>query len=634
MFDFVRNHSRLTLGFLLLLIIPSFIFFGIEGYTRFTGGGNETVARVDGQSVTAAEWDQAHQRLAERLRRQQPGLDAGLLESPQARRDTLDALLRERTLAAAARDMHLAPGDARLQRLFVGDPQFAPIRNPDGSVNRELLAAQGMNSEMFAQQLRQDFAMRQVLAGVEQSALAPQGIAARSLDALLERREVQLERFDPAAWRARVAPSEAELEAFFKAHEAQFRTPEQVDIEYVVLDFAALGKGLAVSDEDARKFYEANAARFSTPEERRASHVLVKAEQGASADARAKAKARAEALLAEARGNPAGFADLARKNSEDPGSAPAGGDLDFFGRGAMVKPFEDATWALKKGEISNLVESDFGYHVILLTDLRGGQKKPFEAVRAEIAEELGKSQLAKKWPEAAEQFTNMAYEQPDSLQPLVERWKLERRTGTVGRKPAPGATGALASAKLLDALFAADALRDKRNTDAIEVGPNQLVAARVAAHRPARVPPLAEVRERLRERVVAEQAIALARKEGEARAVALRAQPDQALKEMVVLSRTLTLGAPRELVETVMRADPAKLPAVTTVDLGEGGFVVLKVTRVLPRELPPGGADPMRTQYLQAWSAAEADAYLAALQRRYKVEVKPLAAQRAASAPG
>ncbi len=172
MFDFVRNHSRLTLGFLLLLIIPSFIFFGIEGYTRFTAGGNETVARVDGQSVTLGEWDQAHQRLVDRLRRQQPGFDTALLDTPQARRDTLDALLRERTLVAAARDMHLVPGDARLQRLFVSDPQFAAIRNPDGTVNRELLQGQGMNSEMFAQQLRQDLAMRQVLAGIEQSAIS------------------------------------------------------------------------------------------------------------------------------------------------------------------------------------------------------------------------------------------------------------------------------------------------------------------------------------------------------------------------------------------------------------------------------------------------------------------------------
>jgi peptidyl-prolyl cis-trans isomerase D len=631
MFDFVRTHSRLTLAFLLLLIIPSFVFFGIEGYTRFTSGAAETVAKVSGQSVTRAEWDQVHQRLVDRVRRQQPGLDVAVLDTPQARRETLDVLLRERTLMAAARDMHLAPSDARLQRLFVSDPGFAGLRNPDGSVNRELLQLQGMNSEMFAQQLRQEFAMRQVLAGVEQSALAPASVAARSLDALLERREVQLQRFDPAAYRNKVNPSDGDLEAYYKANEAQFRTPESAQIEYVTLDFAALGKGIAVSDDEARQFYQQNAARFTAPEERRASHILIKAEQGASSEVRAKAKARAEALLAEARKNPAAFAELARKNSEDPGSAANGGDLDFFARGAMVKAFEEATWALKKGEISNVIESDFGYHVILLTDVRGGQSKPFDQVRGEILDELRKSRLTKTWPEAAEQFTNMAYEQPDSLQPLIDKWKLDKQTASVQRKPPPGATGVLASTKLLDALFAADALRNKRNTDAIEIGPNQLVAARVVTHQPTRVPPLSEVKEQVRERVLAEQASALARKEGEARLAALRGKPDEALKDTITLSRAVTLGAPRELVDVVMRADPSMLPLVTGVDLGAMGYVVLKVTRILPREAAPGGDDSLRAQYAQAWGGAESAAYLAALKKRYKVEVT--AAARAASAP-
>jgi peptidyl-prolyl cis-trans isomerase D len=532
----------------------------------------------------------------------------------------------------AARVLHLAPSDARLQRLFVSDPQFAGLRNPDGSVNRELLLAQGLNSELFAQQLRQDFAMRQVLAGVEQSALAPASIADRALDALLERREVQLQRFDPAAYRAKVAPSDAELEAYHEANEAKFRIAEQADIEYVVLDFAALGKGIAIGDDEARKFYDANAARFTAAEERRASHILIAADKDAGGDVRAKARARAEVLLAEVRKNPEGFAELARKNSQDPGSAANGGDLDFFAKGSMVKPFEDATWALKPGEISNVVETDFGYHVIRLTAVRGGERKPFEAVRAEIQTELRNAQLAKRWPEAAEQFTNMAYEQPDSLQPLVDKWKLEKRTATVQRQPAPGASGALASSKLLEGLFAGDSLRDKRNTDAIEVAPNQLAAARVLAHRPARVPPLAEVKDQVRARVVQAQAAALARQEGEARVAALRAKTGEPLKETVVLSRMATMGAPRELVETVMRADPARLPLITGVDLGDAGYVALVVSRVLPREVAPGGDDPMRRQYVQALAAAETDAYLEALKKRFKVEVRPAAAATAASA--
>jgi peptidyl-prolyl cis-trans isomerase D len=226
----------------------------------------------------------------------------------------------------------------------------------------------------------------------------------------------------------------------------------------------------------------------------------------------------------------------------------------------------------------------------------------------------------------------MAYEQPDSLKPLIDQWKLERRQATVQRRPAPGATGALASTKLLDALFSGESLASKRNTDAVEVGPNQLAAARVVAHRPSRVPPLAEVKDQVRERVVASQAAALARRDGEQRVATLRTQPDEALKDKLVLSRMATMGAPRELVEAVMRSDPAKLPLAGGVDLGTAGYVAFKVTKVLPRETMPGGVDPMQAQYVQAWAAAETDAYLAALRKRFKAEVVDATA-RAASAP-
>jgi len=634
MFDFIRTHSRLALGLLLLLIIPSFIFFGVDGYSRYTEGGNATVAKIDGQSVTRAEWDQLHQRSVERQRRQDKALDAASLDTPEARLRTLDDIVRQRTLVAAARELHLAPSDARLQRLFQASPDYSGVRNPDGTVNRELLATQGFSSESFAQQLRQEFAVQQVVDGVVATGFAPDAIARAAGAALFERREVQLQRFGLEDFKGKVNPTDAEIEARYKAAEAKWRAPEQARIEYVVLDLDTIGKGVVVPEEDLRKYYDENISRYSVAEERRASHILVKADKDAPAADKKKARERAEELLAQARKNPAGFAELAKKNSEDTGSAAQGGDLDFFGRGAMVKPFEDAVYAMKTGEISNVVESDFGFHVIQLVAVRGGDRQPFEKVRGAIEAEVRKSLSQKKYAEAAELFTNLVYEQSDSLQPVIDRLKLDKRSATVQRTPAAGTTGALGSPKLLAAVFGNDALRNKRNTEAVEVGANQMAAARVVEYLPARTLPLAEVRDRVREDLVQTQSAVLARQAALAKLAEIKADPQAKLANTTVLARgSLAQGFPEPLISFVLGVDPKALPATRVIDIGEGGSVLVRVTQVLPWQ-PTADEEPrIRQSYAAVWARAELAAYEASLKKRYKAEVKPAAAEAAASAP-
>lgn len=635
MFDFVRNHSRLMLGLIVLLIIPSFVFFGIEGYSRFNDESNANAAKVDGRGITRAEWEAAHQRQVERMRQQMPGVDVKLFDTPEIKRQTLDMLVQDLVLRHAAAKMHLAPGNDRLDRLFKSDPGMAALRNPDGSVNRDVLASQGMSSEAFAERLRQDYATQQVLGAVRATGfVAPAGVAL-GIDALLQRRELQFERFDPAAYAAKVNPTDADLVAYHKANAQRFTAPERASIEYVVLDLAAIGKDITLPESDLRKYYDENIARYTAAEERRASHILIKADKDLPAAERAKAKARAEAILAEVRKAPASFAEVARKQSEDTGSAGQGGDLDFFGRGAMVKPFEDAVFAMKPGEISNLVESDFGFHVIQLTAVRGGEKKPFEQVRPEIETEVRRSLAQKRYAEAAEQFSETVYQQYDSLQPVIDKLKLEKRTATVARAPAPGASGPLASEKLLTAVFGNEAVNNKRNTDAVEVGPNQMASARIVKHDPARTLGLDEVKDRVRAAVVAEQAAALARKEGEARLAALR-KGEASLPGTATVSRSQPQGLPREVIEAVLRADVGKGPADLGVDAGPQGYVVARVLKVLPRDPLPGGDAPLLAQIGQAWAAAESEAYLAALKKRHKAEIVPaVVAQvaRSASAP-
>ncbi|MBL8330319.1 MAG: SurA N-terminal domain-containing protein [Rubrivivax sp.] len=629
MFDFFRTHTRWVLGFVVLLIIPSFVFFGVEGYTQFREAGNRKVAEVEGQAITQAEWDAAHQRNIDRLRRQMPNIDVKLLDTPEARKETLEGMMRERVLMAAAQKQHLFPTDQRLQRLFLSDPQFAPLRNADGSVNKDILAAQGMSSEMFAQQLRTDIGVRQVLAGIAATATAPKASVDAAVQAVMQRREVQARLFGAKEFEAKVNPSEADIEAYYKANEGPFRLPEQAEVEYVLLDLEGLKKSLSVSEDELRKYYAENASRYTAAEERRASHILIKADKAAPAPEKQKAKARAEELLAQLRKAPASFADVARKNSEDVGSAERGGDLDFFGRGAMVKPFEDAVFGMKPGEISPVIESDFGYHVIRLDAVRGGEKKPFEAVRAEIDSEVKRQLAQRRYAEAAEQFTNTVYEQADSLQPVVDKLKLDKRTATVLRNPVPGAAGPMSNPKLLEALFSTDSITNKRNTDAVDLGNSQLVSARIVKHQPARLPPIADVRDKVRQAVVRKQAAEMARKEGEALLASITQKPGTPLGGVQVVSRSAG-GLPPEVIDAVLRMDADKLPAPVGVSLGEQGYWVGLVQKVLPAD-PEALANPaIPQQFARAWAAAESEAYYLALKKRHKAELK--APEAAASA--
>lgn len=637
MFEFVRTHNRLLFFVLVLLIFPSFVFFGVQGYSQFNEGGTVSVARVDGHKITRAEWDAEHRRQVEQARARMPDLDPKLLDSPELRRTTLEQLVRERVLFAAAMRGHLTVSDERLMRELQSIPQLAALKRPDGSFDvaayKVMVESQGRSAESFEASLRQEISLRQVTAGVADTGLSVTMAGRTALDALLQLRDVQVLRFDAKDQRAGLAPTDEELAAYHKEHAAEFRTVEQARIEYVVLDAKALEQGVAAPEPELRKFYEENVSRYTTAEERRASHILVAAPKDAPADQRAKAKAKAEQLLEQARKNPAGFADLARKNSDDTLSAPQGGDLEFNGRGAFAaKAQEDAIFAMKVGEIGNVVESEFGFHVIRLDAVRGGQKKPFEEARPEIEAEVRKQLAAREFAGAAEQFSNLVNAQSDSLAPAADKLKLKVQTATVQRTPAPGATGALASAKLLEAVFTSESLKSKLNTETVEVGSNQLAAARVVEHQPSRLQALPEVQARVRERVLARQAADKARKAGQARLAELQKTDSTAgLPPSVSMSRGNPQGQPPEVLNAVLRVDSAKLPQWVGVDLGDAGFALARVSAVKA----PASDAPEVTQLLprvaEAWAAAEAQAYYKALERRFKVSMD--APSAAASAP-
>jgi len=628
MFDFIRRHTKITMGLLFLLIVPSFVLFGLDGYNR-EKDNSVVVARVDGQDIVQSEWDRAHLRESERLRASMPSLDAKLLDSPEARFATLERLVRDRVLAAAAIKFKLAISDQRLARELNDNPEIAALRRPDGSLDmeryRQLLGSQGMSPELFEAGVRSDLSNRQVLFGVAGSGFSSSVTADMALKAYFEKREIEVVRFLTSDFAAKLMPSEADIEKFYKANEKLFQAPEQANIEYVLLDVEAIKKGLTVNEVDLKAYYEQNAKRLSGAEQRRASHILLASSASATAEDRLKAKAKAIELLAAIRKSPESFAELAQKNSQDTGSALNGGDLDFFARGAMVKPFEDTAFSMRKGETSDVVESEFGYHIIRLTDIKTPPQRSYEEMKPEFEADVRKQQAQKQFSELAEAFTNGVYEQADSLKPIADRLKLEIRTATgVLRQPAPGVSGPLANIKFLNAIFSPDAIEKKRNTEAVSVAPNQLISGRVTQYTSTRVRPLAEVKEDVRKRWLAMRGAEDARKEGIAKLAAWKLAPAASvLSEKMIVTRDQPEKNPTQVVDAVLRADVTTLPAFVGVDLGQQGYTIVKVVKVMQRTPPAETtAKQERSQYAQWWTSAESLAYYNALQERFKTEFK------------
>lgn len=626
MLDSIRNQKRLLFAILLFLIVPSFVFFGVQGYDRFLSEG-DAVATVGKDEISRAEFDNALRRQIDRFRQMLGGqVDPALVDTLSMRKEVLDQLITQRVLAQTAAERDIVVPDALLAQSIA---QIPGLRREDGSFDieryRQALAQQGMNEAMFEQQLRRDIAAQALTQAVTESALAPAAVAQRVASIGEQVRQVRELRLRPQDFAAKVQPTEQQLKEFYEQNAARYQIPESAKVEYVVLSADALAAQQAVPVAELQAYYEQNKARFGTPEERRASHIMVKTEPGASEDQKKAARAKAEQLLAQVRAKPEDFAAIAKASSDDPGSAAQGGDLGFFRQDSMVKPFADAAFALKEGQVSDLVQSEFGWHVIRLTGIKPTSVKPFDEVRPEIEQQARREAASRRFAEAADTFSNTVEDQSDSLKPVADKLKLQIQSADgvtrqgVEASP-PGAP--LNNRKLLEALFADEIVKGQRNTAAIEVAPSTLVAARVVEHRPAARRPFEAVEKDVRAAVIQREARRLAVAEGEARLKAARAgQGVEGFGGARAVSRVAPQELPAPGLEAVFRADVSKLPAFVGADLGAEGYAVYAIDSV--REGGQEAASKERAaQLAQRLAQATAQAEVAALVDTLKAQAK------------
>jgi peptidyl-prolyl cis-trans isomerase D len=550
-------------------------------------------------------------------------VDPALLESPEQRAAVVENLVRQRVLLGHAlrAGLTVTPGEVRAM------VSQAPVFQENGQFSlplyQQFLKTRGQTATTFENSVRQDLLLRQLSGVYAETSFVPRTVAERLLRITEQQRELSFALVEADKFAPSVKLEEDAAKKYYDEHAGEFRIPDQVRVEYVVLSAeSALGQ-IQVDPAEVAQFYEQNARQFGVPESRQASHILIAVDKAAGADAKQKARALAEEIHAAVSKNPGAFADLAKKHSQDPGSAAKGGDLGSFTRGSMVKAFDDAVFGMKVGQISPPVESDFGFHIIRVTGITPGSTRSLAEARGEIENELKKQRAGRLYAELAEKFNNTVFEQSDSLKPAAELVKqAPQQSGWITRAGAQDAR--LNNPKFIQAIFSEDVLLNKRNSEAVEVAPGTLVSARVIEHKPSAMRPFAEVKGAIEKKLVETRASQLAAQEGRRQLEALRQGKgvELAWSAPQLVSRADPKGLTEPVLRQVYKADAAKLPAYTGVEAPGGGYMLLRISKVVePQKLDRAQQKSLGEGLAQVLGEEHFAAYVLSLKQKAKVSL-------------
>ncbi len=630
MFDFVYKNKRLVQIVLGVMILP-FAFVGVDSYVRQMGS-EQDLAIVAGKPVTAPEFENALRNQQDQMRGMLgKNYDPAMFESPEVRQQVLDGVINQRLLQAKAVDLALTAPDAELKRVILEIPSFQENGKFSETVYDDVLKRNGRTRLSFEQGVRADLSQQPL-----QDALARSGFASVSQVALFQQiteqgRSVQVATLAADAALSKVKVEDAKVREEYDAKQDAFRAPEQVKIEYLQLSQSAMLSLVSVSADEIKSAYDLRIKEFSAPEERKASHILLSVEKDdkgkPKSDSRDAAKNEAESLMKQAGSSAEKFAELAKSKSKDPGSAAQGGDLGFFGRGQMVKAFDDAVFSMKPGEVRGLIETDFGFHVIRLADIKAERTRPLDEVKSQIETELKQQAATKRFNESAEKFQNRVYEQADSYTKLAEDLKLEvKKTDWMTRTQVQAI--AAGNQKFAQAVFAPSSIAAKKNSEALDVGNSTLISARVVEYKASEVRPFEEVKAQILTQLQRRAATDLTVKTGQEKLKAIAAgtaDPTLTFTPAQTLTRQRGLpGINAVLSKEIFSADVSKGVAYVGGPNDGGGYTVARVVKIVEPEA--ANAEKLKSlgQRLVGQGGADvATAYLTSLKDSIKVQIRP-----------
>ncbi len=629
MLEAIRERAQGWLAKLILALITiPFALWGVDSYFS-SGGKAEIIAEVGDATIPRQAFTDALKEQAERMRQALgQNFDPAAVDTDQFRKSVLDHLVEEEAVFQEAGKAGLQVSDTQIAHVLQQLPDFQENGKFSQAAFEREVARRGYTPASFIQRLKREMSIQLLQQPLVMTAM----VSATSSDMVAriasQRREVSWADITPAALTSQATSTPQEVQAYYSAHKTDFTDPEAVRIEYVTLSLDDLARSVVLTEKQVQDYFSANASNFGPPEERTASHILITAPEG-DATARKLARAKAESVLAAVKQSPQSFAEVAKRDSQDPGSAEAGGSLGSFDRGKMVKPFEDAVFAMKPGEL-RLVETQFGFHVIRLDGIKAGGAV-LASVRPQVEEELRRKQAQLQFADVAEQFSNLVYEQPASLQPAATALKLAVQTSDWLTKKSAG-NEPYHSPKLLEAVFTADAIKGRQNVEPVEIARNMLVAARVAEHRPPREKSLTEVSGVIQQKLSVEKTANLSEKQGLAQIALLRQGKEPqgtAWSAFKTVGRQDPAGLDGKSLAAIMRVEVSKLPAYAGLKLPDGGYRIIRVTRVIDDSVvPPMLRSAVESGIRQTHARADELALTELAKVTYKVEIRQDALKR------
>jgi len=496
--------AKIVLGVIVIIFGG---FFGIQSYMNPV---NETfVASVNGHEISQDEFRERYNQFRSQMQRMYgKQFNAADFDTPQRKRELLDQLVNEQLILDANDKLGATVAPGRIQEIIMADQNFQVDGHFDKERYRMVLGANQKSAEWYQEQIRHDLAVRQVPSELARTAVIPDAEVNAYLRLRDQTRDFRFVKLDKPATEVKIA--DADIEAYYKAHGDEFMTPEKVSLDYVELDAAKMQADVKTDDEALKKRYEEQKSRFLTPEQRLASHILVKVEPNADAAAQKAALEKAQAIAAQAKGGK-DFAALAKTESADVGSKAQGGDLGWLEKGVTDPAFESALFAMNKGDISDPVKTDEGYHVIQLRDVRPEKVRSFDEVKGELAKQYADSERERVYSEVSGKLTDAIYQDPTALAAAAKDLGL-----TVQKTPLfarGGGTGIAANPAVVKAAFSGAVLTEGNTSDPIELGPNHIVLIRVDQHEKSVPKPLDEVRDTIRKKLADQQLAQQAREQ-------------------------------------------------------------------------------------------------------------------------